>query len=138
MSPCHALLLACLPLAADDVPVETTAANVAFDPRAVAVEFVDSSVLKLVLADERIEIVTPHGTLQVPTDEIRRIDFAQRLPAETAARIDELLKRLANPEPAAHEPAAAELLASAARPGWRWLRPPRPVDRSSAPGRRRS
>src|SRR5262245_50572635 len=118
MSPCHALLLACLPLAADDVPVETTAANVAFDPRAVSVEFVDSSLLKLVLADERIEIVTPHGKLQVPTDEIRRIDFAQRLPAEAAARIDMLMKQLADPDAAVSDPAGAELLAMG---GSAWL-----------------
>jgi hypothetical protein len=113
----HALLAGCLILGADDVPQESSAAALAFDPRAVSVEFVDQSVLKMVLADERIEIVTPHGKLQVPTDEIRRIEFAQRLPADAAARIDELLKQLANPDMAVHEPAAAELLA-AGGPAW--------------------
>jgi len=111
------ILLGCLALVADDVPQETSAAALAFDPRAVAIEFVDNSVLKLVLADEKIEIVTPHGKLQVPTEEIRRIDFAQRLPPEAAARIDELLKQLANPEASMHEPAAAELLALGG-PAW--------------------
>jgi len=111
------ILLGCLALVADDVPQETSAAALAFDPRAVAIEFVDNSVLKLVLADEKIEIVTPHGKLQVPTEEIRRIDFAQRLPPESAARIDELLKQLANPESSMHEPAAAELLALGG-PAW--------------------
>ena len=113
----HALLLGCLALVADDVPTETSAAALAFDPRAVAIEFVDGSVLKLALADEKIEIVTPHGKLQVPTEDIRRIDFAQRLPAEAAGRIEELLKLLANPDAAVHEPAAAELLALGG-PAW--------------------
>ena len=71
------LLLGCCFSAAEDAAAD--AATEAFDPRAVALEFVDQSVLKLVLADERIEIVTPHGKLQVPTDDIRRIEFAQHL-----------------------------------------------------------
>ncbi|HZN33356.1 MAG TPA: LCCL domain-containing protein [Pirellulaceae bacterium] len=111
------LLAGGLVLGTDDVPTETSPAALAFDPRAVAVEFVDQSVLKMVLADERIEIVTPHGRLQVPTDEIRRIEFAQRLPADAAARIDELIKQLASPDMAVHEPAAAELVA-AGGPAW--------------------
>jgi hypothetical protein len=107
------LLLGCWLGAVEDAD----GATLAFDPRAVAVEFVDQSVLKLVLADERIEIVTPHGKLQVPTDEIRRIEFAQRLPVEAAQRIDELLKQLADPSREVHEPAAAELLAIGG-PAW--------------------
>src|SRR5688572_10255785 len=108
------LLLGCC-LLADDTAVD--ALPLAFDSRAVAVEFVDQSVLKLVLADERIEIVTPHGKLQVPTDEIRRIEFAQRLPTETAQRIDELMKQLADSSREVHEGAAAELLVVGA-PAW--------------------
>ncbi len=109
------VLLGCWILAAEDAPLD--ASTLAFDPRAVAVEFVDQSVLKLVLADERIEIVTPHGKLLVPSDEIRRIEFAQRLPQATAERIDALLKQLSDVNREVHEPAAAELLAIGA-PAW--------------------
>lgn len=113
----NVLLVGCLMLAADEAPAEASAAALAFDPRAVAVEFVEGSVLKLVLADERIEIVTPHGKLQVPAEDIRRIEFAQRLPAQTAGRVDELMKLLANADAEVHEPAAAELLALGG-PAW--------------------
>ena len=80
-----------------------------FDPRAMEVQLADESILKLLLADERIEIVTPHGTLQIPTGEIRRIEFAQRLPDETAKRIADLIEQLGKPEAEVHEQ-AAELL----------------------------
>jgi predicted DNA-binding protein len=94
------------PDSVDAKPAETQP----LDPRAMEVQLADDSVLKLLLADERIEIVTPHGTLFVPTDEIRRIEFAQRLPDETARRVAELLERLGNPESDVHEPAATELI----------------------------
>jgi LCCL domain-containing protein len=81
-----------------------------FDPRAMEVQLADESVLKLLLADERIEIVTPHGTLFIPTDEIRRIEFAQRLPEETTRRIAGLMERLGNPDSETQEQATAELL----------------------------
>jgi hypothetical protein len=89
------------PAAAEEKPL---------DPRAMEVQLADESVLKLLLADERIELVTPHGTLQIPTDEIRRIEFAQRLPADVVKQVAALIERLASPESEVHEAAAAELI----------------------------
>jgi hypothetical protein len=102
--------LVCL-AAADETPATTPAIVASMDPRAVEVQFVDGSSLKLLLADERIEIATPHGKLQVPTDEVRRIEFALRLPEEVAQRIGELIELLRNPDAETHQPAANELLA---------------------------
>ena len=92
-------------------PLEASAAALPLDPRAMAVQFVDESILKLMLADERIEIVTPHGTLLVPTNEIRRIEFALRLPAEAAAQNRRSDRAARGPRLAVHEPAEAERLA---------------------------
>lgn len=102
--------LACLSLGADDTPTTSALSVSPLDPRAMEVQLADESVLKLLLADEQIEIVTPHGKLFVPTDEIRRIEFAQRLPEETVKRIGELIEQLRSAEAEAREPAAAELL----------------------------
>src|SRR5262245_55286658 len=105
------VLAALAALAIGDPDSETAAAPAqTFDPRAMEVQLADDSILKLLLADERIEIVTPHGTLQVPTDEIRRIEFAQRLPAETTRQVADLIQRLGNSDAEIHEAAAAQLL----------------------------
>ncbi|HEY2893835.1 MAG TPA: hypothetical protein VGJ16_06475, partial [Pirellulales bacterium] len=81
------------------------------DPRAMEVQLADGSVLRLLLADERIEITTPHGKLSVPTAEIRRIEFALRLPAETHQRLAGLIGQLRSSEQEAQQVAAQELLA---------------------------
>jgi LCCL domain len=104
------LALAAIAAAAPESDESATAEAKPLDPRAMEVQLADESVLKLLLADERIEIVTPHGTLQVPTDEIRRIEFAQRLPEVAARHIGELIERLASPDSEVHEAAAAELI----------------------------
>jgi hypothetical protein len=89
---------------------EATRPLAALDPRAMEVQLADDSVLKLLLADERIRIVTPHGTLHIPADEIRRIEFAQRLPESVAKEIGDLIQGLASPDSEVHEAAAEELL----------------------------
>lgn len=104
------ILLGVVTFAAPDSPQSAAAEAPQLDPRAMEVQLADESVLKLLLADERIEIVTPHGTLFIPTNEIRRIEFALRLSDEAAARIADLIERLGKPEAEVHEPAEAELL----------------------------
>src|SRR5262245_21533743 len=58
------------------------------DPRIVEVRFTDDSRLKVVLADERIELETTHGKLSIPAEEVRVIDFAQRLTEEQKQEVD--------------------------------------------------
>jgi hypothetical protein len=65
-----------------------------FEPRAVEILFTDGSNLRLHLADEPIELITPHGKLKIPAEDVLRIEFAQRLNAETQQQIDDLLKQL--------------------------------------------
>lgn len=82
-----------------------------FVPGAVEVQFTDKSTLKLVLADERIEIQTRHGKLQIPAVDVLRIEFAQRLPEAMVEAIDRLLGQLRDPDPDVQKAAGAELLA---------------------------
>jgi hypothetical protein len=105
-----AIVLIGVVFAAPDSDEESSKPQTPLDPRAMEVQLADQSLLKLLLADERIKIVTPHGTLQVPTDEIRRIEFAQRLPDSVSKQVGALLEKLSSSESEVHEAAAEELL----------------------------
>lgn len=78
-------------------------------PTEVEVVGLDGSVLKLKVLDEKLELVTRYGTLQVPVADVRRVEFASRTPAEVAARVTTLIGDLGHPDFAAREKATAEL-----------------------------
>jgi hypothetical protein len=54
----------------------------------VEVQFVDMCTMKLVLLDERIELDTPYGKLNIPLTAIDKIDFQTRIPGDVAKRIE--------------------------------------------------
>lgn len=78
-------------------------------------KFVDDSVLKLKLTDEKLELVTKHGVLSIAVAEIRRIEFANRVPADAAEKVMHLLGKLNHPDFKIREAATAELKALGAR-----------------------
>ena len=51
------------------------------------VKYVDDSGMKLKLFDEKLELVTRHGVLLVAVADVRRIDFANRVPADVAGKV---------------------------------------------------
>ena len=53
----------------------------------VEVKFVDDSSMKLKVLDEKLELSTKHGVLQIVVSDIRRIDFANRVPADVAEKV---------------------------------------------------
>jgi LCCL domain len=110
MGICKVIALAAVVCAQPDSTETKAPELLPLNPRAMEAQLADDSVLKLLLADDNIEIVTPHGTLHVPTNEIRRIEFAQRLPDDVAKKVGELMERLAAPDSEIHEQAAADLL----------------------------
>jgi hypothetical protein len=63
-------------------------------PNEVEVRFADGSALRMTILQERFEIETRYGKLTVPTAEIRRIDFAFRLPPDLSQRIETAIKNL--------------------------------------------
>lgn len=77
---------------------------------AVEIRFSDDSTVKVVLCDERIELETRYGRLQIPVAEIRRIDFSLRMPEEVRKRVEAAVSDLGHKEFRRREEASAELL----------------------------
>jgi hypothetical protein len=73
--------------------------------------FADSSAVRLALLQDQIEVQTRYGKLVVPLAEVRSIEFALRIPAETTKRIDTASANLASDDFKTREKASAELLA---------------------------
>lgn len=87
----------------------TTAPIVAPAGLEAEVRCVDDSVLKLKILDERLNVSTRYGSLQVPVADIRRIEFATRVTPEVAERVSLLISNLNHPDFEAREKATAEL-----------------------------
>ncbi|WP_425616776.1 LCCL domain-containing protein [Anatilimnocola sp. NA78] len=82
----------------------------AVDPRSVHLAFTDGSHLKVMLAEETIELQTPHGKLSFPIGDIQRIEFAQRVSEETSLAIDQDIGKLGHDDYKTREAAMARLL----------------------------
>jgi hypothetical protein len=93
-------------------PPEPTKPRTATDAE---VKLVDDSVLKLKLLDDKLELVTKHGVLSIAVSEVRRIEFANRVPADAAEKVIHLIAKLNHPEFKVREAATAELKALGAR-----------------------
>jgi hypothetical protein len=78
-------------------------------PAEVEVRYVDDSVMKLKLLDERLDLHTRYGTLSIPTADIRKIDFAARVPPDVADKITAAVGRLGHPDFQTREKASSEL-----------------------------
>jgi hypothetical protein len=77
---------------------------------AVEMRFTDDSVLKLLLREERLELKTAYGKLLVPLSDVRRIEFATRIPDDVARRVRAAIRDLGSTEFRPREEAVAELL----------------------------
>ncbi len=105
------------PTPAAETPTEETSADAelvrhqAFEANAVEATLSDRSVLRLYLADEIIEIATPHGNLKIPAVDVMRIEFAFRPPQEISQLIDEKINQLKDGDTDVGKAAAAELIA---------------------------
>jgi len=75
------------------------------------VKCIDDSTLKLRLLDEKLELVTKYGFLQIAVTDIRRIEFAQRCPPDVAERIAVAISKLGHPDFQVRERATADLKA---------------------------
>ncbi len=83
----------------------------AIDPRAVTATFIDGSVVKLTLRDDSIEVTTASGKKTIPLADIRKIEFASRVPDELAKKIAGIAARLGSEEFEQREKACDELVA---------------------------
>lgn len=82
-------------------------------PRPAPVEFevrgMDDSTMKLKLLDERLEVITKYGKLEIPAADVRRVEFAARVPSDVTARISLLISNLNHPDFESREKATTEL-----------------------------
>jgi len=62
----------------------------------VEVRFLDNSVLKLGLKEERIEFQTQYGKLYVPIADVKRIELGLRVPDDAARKIESAITELGN------------------------------------------
>jgi hypothetical protein len=73
------------------------------------VKFIDDSGMKLKLLDEKLEMTTKYGVIHVPIADVRRIDFATRVPADAAEKVLLALSKLNHPDFKTREQATEEL-----------------------------
>ena len=81
------------------------------DPGAIEVRFTDNSTMKMTLKEDKIEYMTPYGKLFIPITEIRRIEFATRIPEDVAKKIDYAIGELGSQQYRNRQAASDELFA---------------------------
>ncbi|MFO0826064.1 MAG: LCCL domain-containing protein [Gemmataceae bacterium] len=94
--------------APDRNPPETVRTATTNGPE-VEVKCVDESTLKLKLLDDKLELVTKYGFLQIPVADVRRIEFAHRCPTDVAEKIALAISKLGHSDFQIREQASAEL-----------------------------
>jgi hypothetical protein len=94
--------------APDPTPAEPAAKPAGVD---VEVKCADDSTLKVKLLDDKLELVTKHGFLQVAVADVRRIEFATRCPPDVAEKIAIAISKLGHPDFPTRERATADLKA---------------------------
>lgn len=75
----------------------------------VEVKYIDDSTMKLKVLDDRLELITKYGLLMIPVADVRRIEFATRVPPDIAEKIMAAIGALGHPDFATRERATAEL-----------------------------
>jgi hypothetical protein len=83
-----------------DRPAQGTAADVTMG---------DGSTVRVTLVSESVELETKYGKLTIPAADVRRIEFAYRVPDETAKKVAAAIKQLGSVEFERREAAGKEL-----------------------------
>lgn len=89
-------------------PVQGSAAD-AKPGAEVEVRCIDDSNLKLKILDDRLEVTTRYGTLLIPVADIRRVEFASRVPSDVAEKVAVAISKLGHADYQVRESASAEL-----------------------------
>jgi hypothetical protein len=95
--------------AAAPEPVQPPAANKPTEDGDVEVKCIDSSVMRLKLLDDKVELTTRHGVLRIATAEIRRIEFSTRIPPDVTEKVAAAIGRLNHSDFKVREAATEEL-----------------------------
>jgi hypothetical protein len=76
---------------------------------AVEVKYTDDSTMKLKLLDDKLELTTKHGVLKIAAADVRRIEFATRVPADIAEKVALAIAKLNHVDFKVREAATEEL-----------------------------
>lgn len=109
-----AAILIGIPFATTAAPPQLSTASATtttFRGPEIDVRFIDGSTLKVRLLDESIDLNTKYGPLKIKSSDIRRVDFASRIPPEIAEKIGQAIVALGNPEHNVRLQAVADLKA---------------------------
>src|SRR5262249_19540981 len=98
------------PLVGDETEKTPAEKKVPPHPLGVETRSSDGTTLKATLHDQRVELVTPFGKLQIPVKEIQRIELGLRISADEAERIEVAIANLGSAEFRLREGASNELL----------------------------
>lgn len=102
------LAAAARPLQAAPDPVPSEASRAAGGVE-VEIKCIDDSVFKVKLLDDKLELATKYGVLQIAVADVRRIEFGHRCPPDVAEKIVLDISRLGSPDFQTRERASAEL-----------------------------
>lgn len=75
----------------------------------IEVRYIDNSNMKLRILDEKLELVTKHGVLKIAVADIRRIEFATRVPPDVVEKIAAAVEKLGHPDSQLRDRATVEL-----------------------------
>ena len=92
--------------APDPVPTEPARTTPGVEAE---IKCIDESSLKIKLLDDKLELVTKYGFLQIAVADIRRIEFAHRCPADVGEKIAVAISKLGHPDFQTRERATADL-----------------------------
>jgi len=81
------------------------------EPIEAEVRFTDDSVMRMIVLQERLEMVTRYGKLTIPTREIQSIDFGVHLPEGLEQKIAQAVEQLGNDTYRTREAALKNLVA---------------------------
>jgi len=80
------------------------------EPGAFELRLSDGSVLKAVILDEKIDVLTKYGKLSVPVADIQKVEFAPRLTPEAVKKLETAVANLTSPTESTREAALNDLL----------------------------
>ncbi len=109
VAPVLAVLLLTAPTSAGPQPQQPSEPAKPRPSVDVEVKYVDDSTMKLKLLDDRLEVSTKYGVLHIAVADIRRIEFANRVPADVAEKVVLAISKLNHPDFKIREAATAEL-----------------------------
>ncbi len=94
---------------------KTSPAKPADEGGEIEVRYIDDSAMKLKLLDDKLELVTKHGILRVAVADVRKIEFATRVPPDIAEKVALAVANLNHSDFKTRETATEELKRHKAR-----------------------